>query len=58
MGSTAGGGDGVRVGEAMEQLVFARFLGLLLVVALPWAVGECGVGDLCGRGQLILRSEE
>lgn len=38
--------------------LFARFLVLLLLVALPWAVGDCGLRDLCGRGQLILRSEE
>jgi len=57
MGSTAAAAGGVRVGEAMEQLD-CSMAGAAGMVALPSAVGDRGVGDLCGRGQLILRSDE
>ena len=58
MGSTAGGGGGVRVGEAMEQLV----------CSMAGAAGGCAVGRRglrsggfvrpSRRGQLILATAE
>ena len=46
MGSTAGGGGGVRVGEAMEQLD-CSMAGAAGVVALPSAVGDRGEWGIC-----------
>jgi hypothetical protein len=42
MGSTAGGGAGARVGEAMEQLD-CSMAGAAGLVALPWPVGRRGL---------------